>query len=138
MTKKSNNHKPVTYLLRVAMIILIALAAGPALAVQEASHLYLCRSPLLAFDFWNELQDIKAKGITVTPEIASEVCNNMRAGSDPQCIRVDGQSFRPVASGWGGALALTDGKTKTWFHNPASGGWVHPNYYVIFANTHNP
>jgi hypothetical protein len=93
---------------------------------------------VLAFDFWNQLQDIKAKGVTVTSEIAGEVCNKMRAGSGPQCIRVEGQSFRPIASGWAGALALTDGKTKIWFHNPASGGWVHPKYYVAFTNAHNP
>lgn len=36
----------------------------------------------------------------------------MRGGKDPQCIRVDGDDFKPVASGWGGALAMSDGKTR--------------------------
>jgi len=51
-----------------------------------------------------------------------------------RCIRVEGDGFKPVASGSGGALALADGKTKVWFHQPDSGGWVHPDYYVSYVN----
>jgi len=50
----------------------------------------------------------------------------MKAGDAPQCIRVEVDQVKPIASGWGGALALTDGKTRIWFHNPDSDGWVHP------------
>jgi hypothetical protein len=59
----------------------------------------------------------------------------MRAGKDPQCIRVEADDFRPIASGWGGALAMTDGHTKVWFHNPDAAGWVHPDFYVSYANS---
>ena len=59
----------------------------------------------------------------------------MKAGRDPQCISVDADEFKPVASGWGGALSLSDGKTKVWFHNPDAGGWVHPDYYVYIVNS---
>jgi hypothetical protein len=104
-------------------------------AETNRAHLYLCRSPLLAFDFWNTLLDIKTRGVTVTPKITEEVCNNMRAGKDPQCIRVEAETFKPISSGWGGALALTDGKTKVWFRNPDAGGWVHPDYYVTYVNS---
>jgi hypothetical protein len=31
-------------------------------------------------------------------------------------------------------MAMTDGKTKVWFHNPDTGGWVHPDYYVAYVN----
>jgi hypothetical protein len=99
-------------------------------------HLYVCRSPLLAFDFWNALQEIQRKGVTVTPKISEQVCNNMKAGKDPQCLRVEADSFKVVSSGWGGALALSDGKIRVWFHNPDAGGWVHPEYYVVYVNAH--
>jgi len=59
----------------------------------------------------------------------------MRAGKEPQCIRVDAANFTPIASGTDGALAMTDGKTKVWFHNPDGGGWVHPEYYVYYVNS---
>jgi hypothetical protein len=29
---------------------------------------------------------------------------------------------------------MSDGKTRVWFHNPDSGGWVHPDYYVAYVN----
>lgn len=72
--------------------------------------------------------------MTLTPKIAEEICAGMKAGSDPQCIRVEAEKFTPVASGWGGALAMSDGKTKIWFHQPDTGGWIHPDYYVLFVN----
>jgi hypothetical protein len=112
----------------------VILLCYPLPSQESQKHVYLCRSPLLAFDFWNSLQDIKKKGITLTPEKAQQVCDGMKAGKDPQCIRVEVDQAKPVASGWGGALALTDGRTKVWFHNPDSGGWVHPDYYVYFVN----
>lgn len=121
------------------ILIFLAVAAvwqsAPARAEDAArKHLYLCRSPLLAFDFWGALQNIQKQGVTVTPKIAEQICAGMKAGKDPQCIRVEAEKFTPVASGWGGAMAMTDGKTKIWFHNPDTGGWVHPDYYVSYVN----
>lgn len=81
------------------------------------------------------MQKIQKQGVTLTPKIAQEICDGMKAGQDPQCIRVEADEFKPVASGWGGALALTDGKTKVWFHKPDAAGWVHPDYYVSFVNS---
>ena len=59
----------------------------------------------------------------------------MKAGQDPQCMRIDADEFKPVASGWKGALARSDGKTEVGFHNPDTGGWVHPDYYIYFVNS---
>lgn len=81
------------------------------------------------------MRNIQGQGVTLTPKIAEEVCKGMRTGQDPQCIRVEADAFKPVASGWGGSLAMTDGKTKVWFHNPDAGGWVHPDYYVSYVNS---
>jgi len=120
---------------RFALMVCVGLllAAGPARA-DNPGYLFLCRSPLIAFDYWRALQGMKDQGVTLTPKIAEEVCNGMRTDQDQQCIRVEADAFQPVATGWGGALAMTDGKTKVWFHNPDAGGWVHPDYYVSYVN----
>ena len=122
--------------IRVVCAALFALSISTTANADDATrkHLYVCRSPVLAFDFWNALQDMQRKGVTVTPKIAQELCNGMRAGDEPQCLRIEADDFKPVASGYGGAMAMSDGKTKTWFHRPDTLGWVHPNYYVQFVN----
>jgi hypothetical protein len=121
---------------RAILIILVFVVFSiPVFAEGKQNHLYLCRSPLLAFDFWRELQDMQKQGVTVTPAIAQGICDGMKAGQDRQCIRVEAAKFKPVASGWGGALAMGDGKTNVWFHNPDEGGWVHPDYYVSYVNS---
>jgi len=123
--------KPAQPLIVIFALILCA----PIIAQDHSRRIYLCRSPLLAFDFWNKLQDLKKQGVSVTREITQQVCDHMKAGTDPQCVYIEVAKFKPIASGWGGALALTDGKTKVWFHNPDSGGWVHPDYYVYLENS---
>jgi hypothetical protein len=114
--------------------LLVLVISFPIASQENRSHVFLCRSPLLAFDFWNNLQDMRRKGVTLTPKVAAEVCEGMKAGREPQCLRVEMDNFKPVASGWGGALALTDGKTKVWFHHPDTAGWVHPDYYIYLVN----
>jgi hypothetical protein len=116
-------------------IVIAALLLFLPVAAKEPNHLYLCRSPLIAFNFWGALQNLSQQGVTITPTITQEICNGMRAGTTPQCIRVEADTFKPVASGWGGALAMSDGKTSTWFHNPDTGGWVHPDYFVLYTNS---
>ena len=100
-----------------------------------AEHVYLCRSPLLAYDFWNSLLAIQQQGVMVTPTIAAQICNGMKAGRDPQCIRVEAPHFRAFASGWNGALAMTDGTTKIWFHMPDGFGWMDSRSYISWLNT---
>ena len=119
---------------RLFLIVSFVILTLPVSAEGTRKHLYLCRSPLLAFDFWGALQNMQQQGVTVTPTIAQQICDGMKAGREPQCLRIEAAEFKPVASGWGGALAMSDGKTKVWFHNPDTGGWVHPDYYVSFVN----
>ena len=106
----------------------------PVSAEGTQRHLYLCRSPLLAYDFWRSLLDIRQRGVTIMPQIVEQICDGMRAGSVRQCIRVNAAEFKPIASGWGGALQMTDGKTTVFFNHPDTGGWVHPDYYVSYVN----
>jgi hypothetical protein len=115
---------------KIAAFLLVALP----ISAEKPNHLYLCRSPLLAFNFWEALGNLQSQGITVTPKITQEVCDGMHTDREPQCIRAEGEDFKPVGSGWGGALAMTDGKIKVWFHNPETAGWIHPDYYVAYVN----
>jgi len=116
------------------VLIAISLFAATSVAMAENQHLFVCRSPLLAFDFWNSLHDLQNKGVKITPQIAQEICDGMKAGTDPQCIRIEGENLKPVASGWQGAIAMSDGPKKVWFRYPDSMGWIHPDYYVSFVN----
>jgi hypothetical protein len=70
---------------RFVIIILCALCMSIAARGADAvrKHLYVCRSPVLAFDFWSSLQEMQRKGVTMTPKIAQEVCNRMKAGDEP-------------------------------------------------------
>jgi len=42
---------------------------------------------------------------------------------------------KPIASGWGGALALGDQGRRVWFHSPEGGGWLAPEYFVWLVNS---
>ncbi len=97
-------------------------------------QLYVCRSPLLAFAFWNSLKEIGRKGVTITPAIAKRVCDGMNTGGVPQCVSIRGEHLTPVVTGAGGAMSMSDGTTTIWFHNPNEGGWIHPEYYVQFLH----
>lgn len=124
--------------LKIARPICIALVlalSSPILPQDHERRIYLCSSPLIAFNFWNAILDLQKQGIKLTPEIARQLCDGMKEGTDPKCIYVQMTKFKPIASGWGGALALTDEKTKVWFHHPDGDGWVHPDYYVYLMNT---
>jgi hypothetical protein len=98
---------------RITLIVLLLLIVPSFAGSTEGNrkHVFVCRSPILAFDFWRALQDKQRQGVTLTPKIVQEICDGMKAGRDRQCIRVEADEFKPVASGWGGALALTDGRT---------------------------
>jgi hypothetical protein len=101
----------------------------------NAKLVFVCRSPLLAFDFQKTLQDLRGKGVKITSQLAEQICDGMRAGKDPQCRSIKVTELKPIAAGWGGALALSDQGTRVWFHNPDAGGWVAPDYYVWLVNS---
>lgn len=119
----------------VRVLVLVALASFGILpsAAADASvppGMYVCRSPLLAFDFWNSVlhlsQELKIK---LTKEIVAQLA------ADQNCIRAASDNLRPIKSGWGGALAMADGdKSPVYFHHPDTFGWVHPDYYVQYVN----
>lgn len=94
--------------------------------------MYVCRSPLLAENFWSSLahvtQDLK---INLTPEITAQLA------AKQNCLGVVSDDLKPIQAGWGGSLALIDGgydKSPIYFHQPDGLGWVHPEYYVAYIN----
>ncbi|HEY1936268.1 MAG TPA: hypothetical protein VGG99_30030 [Acetobacteraceae bacterium] len=117
-----------------AIVLAVILSQFGGITRAWADHIYLCRSPLLAYDFWNSLIALQQQRIVLTPTIAAQVCNGMKAGRDPQCIRVERTHFEPFASGWNGALAMTDGSTKIWFHMPDGFGWIDSRSYISWLN----
>lgn len=92
--------------------------------------MYVCRSPLLAFDFWGSVLHVSQElKINLTRDIVAQLA------ADQKCVRITSDNLRPVKSGWGGALAVAEGdKSAVYFHNPDTLGWVHPDYYIQYVN----
>lgn len=88
------------------------------ISAKKPNHLYLCRSPLLAFSFFGCLAEPPGAGSDYYTQDISRNCDGIRAGRDHQCVLVEADDFKPVASGWGGAMAITDGKTRFGFTIP--------------------
>ena len=122
---------------RLILIVLLASSCSQFPPRKSQSFVSMQIAPA-CFRLLGALQNLQRQGVTLTPEIAQEICDGMKAGRDPQCIRVEADDFRPIASGSDGALAMSDGKTKVWFHNPDAGGWVHPDYYIYYLDTKSP
>ncbi len=73
-------------------MIVAALLLFLPITAKEPNHLYLCRSPLLAFNFWDALQNLSQQGVTITPKITQEICAGMRAGTTLTCLDYFSQS----------------------------------------------
>ena len=133
MKKDHINRKTMLIrLLTLGGLAVSGIFSGTAADAPIPAGMYVCRSPLLAFDFWNSLlhtsNDLKIK---LTPNIVAQIA----AGQN--CIRVVSDDLRPIKSGWGGALAMVDGdKTPVlpFFSQPDTFGWVHPDYYIKYVN----
>ncbi|MCU6499570.1 hypothetical protein LPN04_17385 [Rugamonas sp. A1-17] len=125
--------------MKIARVVLFLSTVFSLLSLAHAENtdlqtVFVCRSPLLAFDFWSKVQALRTQGIEVNRKIVRELCKGMHVGDSPQCLEVQFSGIKPVASGWGGALALADSGQRIWFHEPDSGGWVHPDYYIMIVN----
>ena len=114
------------------LLALLLFGALPLSAVEVAgpTGMYVCRSPLLAFDFWGSVIHVSQElRIRLTRQIMAQLA------ADQKCVPVVSERLRPIKSSWGGALAVADGdKSPIFFHNPDTLGWVHPDYYVQYVN----
>lgn len=81
--------------------------------------MFLCRSPLIAHSFWDDLIAAKQLGIDVNLSIFRQVAKK------DECLWVESDHLSPIRAGWAGMLALTDGNVV---------GWATPEYYVLYTN----
>jgi Toprim-like/Protein of unknown function (DUF3991) len=54
----------------------LMLSCPPGFAEDNRDHLFVCRSPVLAFNFWEALQSIQRQGVTLTPKIKMDRHSN--------------------------------------------------------------
>jgi hypothetical protein len=98
---------------------LVALLLLPALeTIAGESGMFLCRSPVVANDFWNALLAAQQTGVSVNKEIATGIAQKN------DCPFVASNKLKPIDF-VAGQLAITDGKIK---------GWAAPQLYILYAN----
>jgi hypothetical protein len=95
------------------------LFASTALAADVG--MFLCRSPVVANDFWNDLLTASQTGIAVNREMAASIARKN------QCQFVASERLKPIDF-VAGQLAMTDGHIK---------GWAAPQLYIIYMNPPN-
>ena|SRR5271155_1367894 len=101
-------------------ILLFMLFAFPARAF--ADGMYLCHTPVSAFNLWSDVVKAQQAGVHLTPEILENIA------AKNECPMVSADSFTPknfVAN----QLLLTNG---------IESGWASPYYYILFANRKGP
>jgi hypothetical protein len=91
-----------------------------AVSVARAAEpgMFLCRSPVVANDFWGDLVTAQQTGITLNRELAASVARKH------QCPFVASATLKPIDY-VAGQLAITDGKLK---------GWAAPQLYILYVN----
>jgi hypothetical protein len=80
--------------------------------------MFLCRSPVVANDFWNGLISAQQTGVNINREIAASIA------AKNQCSFVASEILRPVDF-VAGMMAITDGRIK---------GWAEPHLYIMYVN----
>jgi hypothetical protein len=101
-------------------LILLFVLAFPANAF--ASGMYLCRSPVIASNLWNDVITAGQAGVHLNKVILKNIADKN------ECPMVLADSFKPI-NFVAGQLLLTDGY---------SSGWANPYYYIIFVNRKSP
>lgn len=102
--------------MRIAAPLIAMLFASTAWAADAG--MFLCRSPVVANDFWNDLLTARQTGISVNREIAANIARKN------QCKFVTSNILKPIDF-VAGQLAITDGRIK---------GWAAPQLYIMYVN----
>ncbi len=100
------------------VIMLAAVTASPASALAVDIGMFLCRSPLIAGNFYSDLLTVQRTGVWVDRAIAEKVAQKN------DCRFVASSRLKPVKY-VAGELLMTDG---------TSSGWSDPNLYIIYVN----
>jgi hypothetical protein len=90
-------------------------------AVAEQPGMFLCRSPVVANDFWTDLNQAAGAGVKLNMEIARNIAQKN------SCPFVPSPNLKPIDF-VAGQMAITDGKVK---------GWATPQLYIMYVNRPN-
>jgi hypothetical protein len=99
-----------------AVVLLVLNVVAGAHAAEPG--MFLCRSPVVANDFWTDLNTAQQTGIKLNMELAGSIAQKNA------CPFVASPRLKPIDF-VAGQLAITDGKIK---------GWAAPQLYIIYAN----
>jgi len=101
------------------LLAILIFLAHPFPANANGDGMFLCRSPVVANDFWSDLNSVSQAGVHLHRDIASEIAKKH------QCVFTGGTNLKPIDF-VAGELAITDGKTK---------GWADPHLYIMYVNS---
>lgn len=102
--------------MRLIAAFLLAVAASVAIAADVG--MVLCRSPVVANDYWNDLLRVNSTGVHVDDKIVAAVARKHG------CQLVLSNRLRPV-NFVSGMFEMTDGKVA---------GWASPESYILYVN----
>ncbi|MCS3453893.1 hypothetical protein [Bradyrhizobium elkanii] len=97
---------------------LLWLCCGTAPSFADGAGMFLCRSPVVANDFWTDLNQAAGAGVKLNMDIARNIAQKNG------CSFVSSSSLKPVDF-TAGQMAITDGKVK---------GWAAPQLYIMYVN----
>lgn len=80
--------------------------------------MFLCRSPVVANDFWTDPNQAAGAGVKLNMVIARNIAQKNG------CPFVSSSNLKPVDF-TAGQMAITDGKVK---------GWAAPQLYIMYVN----
>lgn len=97
---------------------LLWLCCGTGQSFANGAGMFLCRSPVVANDFWTDLNQAAGAGVRLNMEIARNIAEKNG------CPFVSSSNLKPVDF-VAGQMAITDGKVK---------GWAAPQLYIMYVN----
>jgi hypothetical protein len=103
--------------LRVGLALLW-LCCGTAQSYADGAGMFLCRSPVVANDFWTDLNQAAGAGVKLNAEIARNIAQKN------SCPFVSSPNLKPVDF-VAGQMAITDGKIQ---------GWAAPQLHIMYVN----
>jgi len=94
------------------------LCSAPTLSYADGAGMFLCRSPVVANDFWTDLNQAAGAGVKLNMEIARNIAQKNA------CPFISSPNLKPIDF-VAGQFAITDGKVK---------GWAAPQLYIMYVN----
>ncbi|QQO20234.1 hypothetical protein JJB98_10060 [Bradyrhizobium diazoefficiens] len=104
--------------LRTALLaIAVVLAVGGGAKAAEKG-MYLCRSPVVANDYWNAVNVASGTGLRLTQANVADIA------ASNGCVFAASPNLKPV-NFVAGMFEMTDGKLR---------GWASPQAYILYVN----